>query len=215
MIRELREQDELRELEAMQRDVWGVDEIEVVSTLHFIASIAAGGIALGAFEDGTLAGFAWAFPGFDGKEPFLHSDMLAVRPQFRDRGVGRALKMAQREHALQRGFTRITWTFDPLQSRNAHLNFHVLGVTSRRYLRDFYGTTSSPLHAGGTDRLWVEWDLKGRREAPEVRERIEIPTAFDPSWRLRTREAFESAFSRGLICTDFERAPEFSAYLLD
>ena len=215
MIRELREQAELREVESLQREVWGVADLEIVSTTHFIASIQAGAIVLGAFEEGKLAGFAWAFPGFDGKEPFLHSDMLAVRPAWRDRGIGRALKLAQRDHALRRGFSRITWTFDPLQSRNAYLNLHILGVTSRRYLRDLYGTTSSPLHAAGTDRLWVEWDLKERtqRELP-TRERIEIPTLFDPAWRLGTREAFESAFARGLILTDFERGPETSFYLL-
>ena len=215
MIRELREQQELRDVEALQREVWGVADVEVVSTTHFIASIHAGAVVLGAFEDGELAGFAWAFPGFDGKEAFLHSDMLAVRPGHRDRGIGRALKLAQRDHALRHGFARITWTFDPLQSRNAHLNLHILGVTSRRYLRDCYGTTSSPLHAAGTDRLWVEWAVTERpQHDAATRERIEIPTHFDPAWRLRTREAFESAFARGLICAGFERGTETSSYLL-
>jgi predicted GNAT superfamily acetyltransferase len=203
-IREVRGIDELRVVEDMQIEVWGVKEREIVSALTLIPVIAVGGILLGAFDGGTMAGFVFGFPGFEGDERIIHSDMLAVRDSYRDRGLGRTLKLAQRERALAMGIEKITWTFDPIQSRNAHLNFG-LGVIADRYLRDFYFETSSPLHAGGTDRLWVTWYLHGL--APrDVRERIAIGS------RDAMRAAFESAFARGLIAFGFDRAS--NCYLL-
>ena len=203
-IREINGIDELRAVEDMQIEVWGIKEREIVSALTLIPVVAVGGILLGAFDEGTLVGFVYGFPGFEGDERIIHSDMLAVRKTYRDRGVGRALKLAQRDRALAMGVKKITWTFDPMQARNAHLNFG-LGVIADRYLRDFYFDTTSPLHAGGTDRLWVTWHLDGvpRREE---RERIAIST------RDAMREAFESAFARGLIAFGFDRTS--NSYLL-
>ena len=203
-IREIKGIAELRAVEDMEIEVWGVSEREIVSALTFIPVCAVGGILLGAFDEGTLVGFVYGFPGFEGDERIIHSDMLAVRKTYRDRGVGRALKMAQRDRALAMGVEKITWTFDPMQARNAQLNFG-LGVIADRYLRDFYFDTTSPLHAGGTDRLWVTWHLNGFAKK-EASERIAIST------RDQMRTQFESAFARGLVAVGFDRAS--NEYLL-
>ncbi len=198
-IREIGGREELRAVEALQKEVWGCEDREVVPYLHMIAARQVGAVLVGAFEGADLIGFAYGFPGFQGEHRVIHSDMLAVREAWRDRGVGRALKLAQRESALERGVDRITWTFDPLQTRNAYLNFEKLRVVADRYLRDFYGETSSPLHAGGTDRLWVTWHLRERPPLADPVERIEVTS------RGEVREAFERAFAAGLIVTGFDR----------
>jgi predicted GNAT superfamily acetyltransferase len=205
-IREIRGHAELRAVEELQKEVWGCSDLEVLPAIHMTAAREVGAILLGAFEGGTLIGFVYGFPGFEDERRVIHSDMLAVRDADRDRGVGRALKLAQREHALARGVDRITWTFDPFQARNAYLNFMRLGVTADRYLRDFYGETSSPLHAGGTDRLWVTWHLNGRPPIAETSERIAIAS------REKTRVDFERAFANGLIAIGFDR--ERSEYVM-
>ena len=198
-IREIRRRDELLAVEKLQQEVWGCNDLEVVPALHMIAALQVGAIVVGAFDGGSLIGFAYGFPGFEGEHRVIHSDMLAVRSSWRDRGIGRALKLAQREGALARGVDRITWTFDPLQTRNAFLNFEKLGVVADRYLRDFYGQTSSPLHAGGTDRLWVTWHLNGRPSFHPSAERVAVST------REETRGGLERAFKAGLIVTGFNR----------
>ena len=198
-IREIRGIDELRAVEALQREVWDCNDLEVLPAIHMIAAREVGAILLGAFDGGELVGFVYGFPGFEGEHRVIHSDMLAVRAGLRDRGLGRALKLAQREAALARGVDRITWTFDPLQTRNAFLNFEKLGVVADRYLRDFYGHTSSPLHAGGTDRIWVTWHLRERPAFQPSAERVAVTT------REETRRAFESAFAAGLIAVGFDR----------
>ena len=198
-IREIRGHAELRAVELLQKEVWDCNDIEVLPAIHMIASREVGAILLGAFDGDTLIGFVYGFPGFEGDARVIHSDMLAVREAYRDRGVGRALKFAQRESALARGIDRITWTFDPFQARNAYLNLVHLGGTADRYLRDFYGDTSSPLHAGGTDRLWVTWHLRLRPAITETTERVGIGS------RDKTRHQFERAFAKGLIATGFDR----------
>lgn len=198
-IREIEGRDELRAVEALQKEVWACDDLDVVPAVHMIAARAVGAILIGAFDGAEMIGFAYGFPGFEGEHRVIHSDMLAVRESWRDRGVGRALKLAQRDVALARGIDRITWTFDPLQTRNAFLNFEKLGVIADRYLPDFYGQTSSPLHAGGTDRLWVTWHLRGRPAHRETAERIAV------SNRKEMRRAFERAFAHGLIAVGFDR----------
>src|SRR5262249_31764584 len=110
-----------------------------------------------------------AFPSLEHGRLGLHSHTLAVRAGYADHGIGYCLKLGQRQRALARGITEITWTFDPLRSRNAHLNFAKLGVISDSYRPDFYGSqTSSSLHTNGTDRLWVKWNL----DQPHVERRL-------------------------------------------
>jgi len=198
-VREIRAIGELRAVEALQKEVWDCNDLEVLPAIHMIAAREVGAILIGAFDGGELVGFVYGFPGFEGEHRVIHSDMLAVRAGHRDRGLGRTLKLAQRDAALARGVDRITWTFDPLQTRNAFLNFEKLGVVADRYLRDFYGDTSSPLHAGGTDRLWVTWHLRERPAFQPSAERAAVTT------REETRRALESAFAAGFIVAGFDR----------
>ena len=171
VIRDIEELSEMRAVEELQKEVWRCADRDVVPALALIPSVEVGGILVGAFDGGELVGFAYGFVGLEGGRPIIHSDMLAVKPACRGRGLGYRLKLAQRERALARGVSAMTWTFDPLQSRNAHLNFAKLGVVAEHYKVNFYGEeTSSFLHRQtGTDRLWVCWRLTSER----VRKRLE------------------------------------------
>ncbi len=142
-----------------------------------IACKAAGHIFVGAFDRDNfdrdnkekLVGFAFGFLGREHGQTTIHSHMLAVLDAYRHLDLGSRLKQAQRERAMAMGVHEMTWTYDPLQSRNAHFNFSKLGVVSDTYKVDFYGPeTSSMLHRNGTDRLWVRWILNSRR----VRDRL-------------------------------------------
>lgn len=168
VIRDLTAISEMREVEELQRQVWGVDDLEVFPALALIPMREVGAVLIGAFDGERMAGFVFGFPGLEHRQPILHSDMLAVRPEYRSTGLGYKLKLAQRERALAMDLDTITWTFDPLQSRNAHLNFGRLGVVANRYCVNYYGETTSFLHQAGTDRLWVTWLLNSER----VRDRI-------------------------------------------
>ena len=165
VIRNVKSEAEHRQVEEIQKEAWGFNDLDIVPAATLIATQHAGGIVLGAFDGDRMFGFAYAFPGFEHGRASMHSHMLAVRPENRNAQAGFYLKLAQRELTLEKGLDEITWTFDPLQSLNAHLNFAKLGVVSRRYLVNFYGeTSSSPLHQGfGTDRLWVSWLLNTDR----------------------------------------------------
>ena len=198
-IRDLRTIDELNQLRAVEKDVWGMAGEDAIPLTIAIALKASGNIFVGAFEEKhssgkhgrhddrgptateyprtekeksekeKLVGFAFGFLGREHGQTTIHSHMLAVLDAYRHLDLGAKLKHAQRERALAMGVHEMTWTFDPLQSRNAHFNFAKLGVLSETYKVDFYGPeTSSNLHRNGTDRLWVRWLLGSRR----VRDRI-------------------------------------------
>jgi predicted GNAT superfamily acetyltransferase len=170
VIRDLESVADLQQAEAAEQEVWRLDDRDVTPLTLMIATKAAGSVWLGAFDGPKLAGFAFGFLGMEHGNLILHSHMLAVREPYRDLDLGRKLKLAQRERALAMRVQEMTWTFDPLQSRNAHLNFGKLGVVSETYKVDFYGPeTSSVLHQNGTDRLWVRWPLASRR----VRDRLQ------------------------------------------
>jgi predicted GNAT superfamily acetyltransferase len=161
---------QMKALEKLQQDVWGWNDLDTTPLMDFIILKELGGTLLGAFEGERLMGFAFGFVGYDEGQLVFHSHMLAVHPSRRECGLGFQLKLAQRAAALERGFERITWTFDPLQSTNAHLNLHKLGVVANRYKVNFYGEqTSSMLHRHiGTDRLWVDWFVKSKRVSDRV-----------------------------------------------
>ena len=165
---------QMKALEKLQQDVWGWDDLDTTPLMNFIIMKELGGTLIGAFDGEKVIGFAFGFVGWHDGQAVFHSHMLAVHPTYREHGIGLRLKLAQRTAALERGFEHITWTFDPLQSTNAHLNFHKLGVVSSKYKVNFYGNqSSSPLHRCiGTDRLWVEWFLKSQR----VAKRVQAPT---------------------------------------
>lgn len=237
---EVRPCETLEELGAcvrLQGEVWGYEGNDIIPRRAFVVARHIGGQVIGAFEaeGGGLVGFAMALPGVKTQEPgaggvpqaYLHSHMLAVKAEWRDSGLGQKLKILQREEALSRGITRMEWTFDPLEGKNAFLNIHRLGVVVRRYLPDFYGVSSSRLQNGlPTDRLLAEWHLNSIRVTsritgnpqplPPIKERIMIPAKMS-DWKaageiVRAREIqqsnrkqFEKAFAAGLAAVGFVR----------
>jgi predicted GNAT superfamily acetyltransferase len=178
VVREIAAPDELRAVEQLQKEVWGIPDLDVVPLTQLVAAKAAGGVLLGAFDGGALIGFVYGFVGYEKGHTTHHSHMLAVRPDYRNFSVGFKLKHAQRNVVSTQGITQITWTFDPLQSLNAYLNFSRLGVISDRYLIDFYGIdAASFLHRSGTDRLWVTWPLNSLNSDKASKAEIDIHTA--------------------------------------
>jgi len=148
----------------VEREVWKSSDIDVVPIPLFVVASETGGQVLGAYHGADLVGFTLAITGWRARKPFLHSHMTAVLDAYRDRGVGRRLKLYQREDAIARGIALVVWTFDPLVPRNAYFNFMRLGAIARRYLPNAYGITTSPLHGSlPTDRLVAEWHLKSHR----------------------------------------------------
>lgn len=184
-IRGLESIDDLRKITDVEKAVWGSDERDTIPVLLFIAAKEAGSIFIGAFDDERLIGFAFGFPGLEAGHVSIHSHETAVLPEYRDLNLGYKLKLAQRERALQMGISEITWTFDPLQARNAHFNFSKLGVVSDRYKIDFYGhESSSVLHQNGTDRLWVSWFLDGARVRQKLASASEASDCISPQVML-------------------------------
>ena len=163
-IREIDELAQMRAVEELQKEIWGIPDLDVVPLTHLVAAREAGGVLIGAFEGDMLIGFVYGFPSFERGQLAHHSHMLAVKPDYRNIDLGRRLKLAQREHVMAQGIGLISWTFDPLQSLNAYFNFSKLGVLADRYLPDFYGEdAASFLHRTGTDRLWVSWFVSSER----------------------------------------------------
>ena len=159
VIRDIESLEEMHEVEQLQREIWGVEDLEIYPALALKPQKEVGATLIGAFAEGRMVGFVFGFPGILDGETIIHSDMLGISPAYRSNNLGYLLKIAQRDAAIALGVKRITWTFDPLQSRNAHFNFSKLGVIADRYYVDYYGVTSSFLHRYGTDRLWVTWLL--------------------------------------------------------
>jgi predicted GNAT superfamily acetyltransferase len=155
---------ELEACVALQKEVWNFSDMDLVPLRMFVVADKVGGQVLGAFHGDKMIGFAMAVPGTRGGHAYLHSHMLAVRADFRNSGIGRRLKLAQRDDALARGIALMEWTFDPLEIKNAWLNIVRLGAIARRYNINQYGITSSPLQGGlPSDRLVAEWWLDSRR----------------------------------------------------
>ena len=162
--------DEFAACADLERTVWGSPDIELVPSALFAITPETGGQVLGAFDDGRMIGFTLAVGGCRGgstghrPQPYLHSHMTAVLPDYRNLGIGRKLKLFQREEALSRGIALVEWTFDPLELRNAYFNLVRLGAIIRRFLPNLYGITASPLHSGmPTDRFVAEWWLSSAR----------------------------------------------------
>ncbi len=175
-IRPLTTLDECRQVAALEKVVWEFTDAEdVIPPALLIVSIKRGGILLGAVDAaGTLQGFVYSMPAVKDGRLTQWSHMLAVAPQARETGLGRRLKLSQREYALRAGIDLIEWTFDPLQSLNAHLNLSKLGTVVEEYEEDVYGQSTSPLHRGTpTDRFVAEWRLS----APHVERRISASAA--------------------------------------
>jgi predicted GNAT superfamily acetyltransferase len=176
-IRPVQTHAEYTAVEQIQRDAWGEGDAEIVPYHMLVAAQKGGGLVLAAFEtqsDGTeqMVGFVFGFLGRAADGQIKHCSHLAgVSPTCQNRNVGYRLKLAQREYVLAQGLDLITWTFDPLESRNARLNFHKLGGVCQTYLRDLYGEMRDALNAGlPSDRFEVEWHIRSAHVADRLRD---------------------------------------------
>jgi len=213
-IRELSTEPELREAVALQKTIWGFEDADLLPFRMFVVATKIGGQLLGAFDADHMVAFCVAIPGLKkGGKVYLHSHMLGVLPEYRNAGIGRQLKLRQRDDALRRGVDLIEWTFDPLDVKNAHFNVERLGAIVRRYTRNQYGVSSSTLHGGlPTDRLVAEWWIGKPRPTAEIIERIQVPADIESARAKQAEIAdqFERWFARGLTVVGFEGA----SYLL-
>src|SRR5437764_11293703 len=164
-VRLVRSHDEFAACEAMSRDIWGAAERNVVPRELLLTIQLNGGLVHGAFfPDGRLVGFCFAFAGIREGQLRLCSHQLGVVPELRGGGIGIALKEAQRADALRLGYELVSWTFDPLEARNAYINLHRLGCVARLYDRDHYGAMEDELNRGvPSDRFEAEWWLQATR----------------------------------------------------
>ena len=212
----------------LQREVWGFSDLELIPLRVFSVASKIGGQIIGAWDGDTMVGFAFSLPGTHRRYPYLHSHMLGVKESYRNTGLGRRIKLFQREDAIERGYDLLEWTFDPLEIKNAYFNIERLGAIARRYNLNQYGITTSPLQGFlPTDRLVAEWWIKSRRVEtllssgrlpgfqPELQ--INVPAEIY-AWKAsaetrpkaaevqaRNRDLFLSAFSKGLACLGYGR----------
>ena len=237
-IRQLSTRDELVAVVNLQREIWGFEDIDLLPLRLFVVASKIGGQVLGAYNGEELVAFCLCIPGIKtDAQPYLHSHMLGVAPDWRNSGIGRQLKLRQREYALANGIGLIEWTFDPLEIKNAFFNIERLGAIVRRYVHNQYGISTSHLHAGlPTDRLVPEWWISSARveaiclpgarayNRPPIEARISVPAEIA---ELRERDAnrardiqsaigeqFDLHFGAGLAVIGFERTPEAGIYLL-
>ncbi len=232
-VRHLRQHEEFVEAVRLQQEIWGFEDNELLPVRLFVVATKIGGQVIGAFEGGRMVAFLVAIPGIRSGQPYLHSHMLGVRPEYRDRGLGRLLKLQQRREALERGIKLIEWTFDPLELKNAFFNIERLGAIMRRFNPNQYGTTSSHLHGGlPTDRLVAEWHIADPRveavvtglprQRPLVQAEITVPATIaslrtsNPAHardiQRRIGDQFQEHFARGLAVIGFERSRDFGRY---
>lgn len=238
-IREVTELEDFAQVVRLQQEIWGFEDFELLPLRLFIVASKIGGQVLGAFDGSKVIAFGIGIPGLKPSgQMYLHSQMLGVLPPYRNTGVGRRLKLRQREFALASRLELIEWTFDPLETKNAFFNIERLGAIVRRYVYNQYGTTTSHLHGGlPTDRLVAEWWVQSPRaealaslgSAPparssDVRARILVPAEIaqlreeDPS-RARELQSsiaaqFDQHFGNGLAVIGFERSEQAGTYLL-
>jgi predicted GNAT superfamily acetyltransferase len=172
---------ELKACVALQEETWGEGFSERVPPAILKVAQILGGVAAGAWSpEGSLDGFVFGMTGVKDGETVHWSDMLAVRRGIRDEGLGTRMKVYQRDVLLRKGVRTMFWTFDPLQSRNAYLNFSKLGILVREYARDMYGETDSPLHRGiGTDRFIALWLMDAERVVARLTGRERGPAPED------------------------------------
>lgn len=238
-IRPCQSLQELAACVTLQKQIWGYAEHEVYPLRLFVNLTKIGGHVLGAFTPkGQLVGFVGSMPAWRGRERYYHSLSLGVLPAHENRGLGRALKFAQRRMALRAGVHRIEWTFDPLRAKNAFFNIERLGAIVRRYLADYYGHVESRLQLGlRSDRLAAEWWLKSPRvnralkgqppRMAKLKPAAEVPIPSDlgslveaDRAKARTaqravREQLQKYFARKLAITGFATDGQTARYLLD
>jgi len=235
-VRQLTTHPEFQDAVKLQQAIWGFEDIELLPVRLFVVASRVGGHAFGAYDGGRMIGFCLAIPGLkSGGKYYLHSHMLGVLPEYRNAGVGRSLKLAQRQEALARGIELIEWTFDPLEIKNAFFNMERLGAIVRRYVLNQYGTTSSRLHGGlPTDRCVAEWWISSPRAEAVIKNqpfprnpaevRISVPadiaevraTDHDRARAIQARvsEQFLEHLGKGLAVIGFEKSLQNGTYLL-
>ncbi len=238
-IRSLQSLDAFAEAVEVQRAVWRLPDLDLNPVRWFVVADHVGGQVFGAYDGERLIGFCAAVPGIktDGSV-YLHSHMLAVLPEYRDGGIGRRLKLFQRDDALRRNIRLVEWTFDPLELKNAWLNIERLGATVRTYLPNQYGTMGSARTGGlPSDRLLAEWHLDSERVLTRAAGssagsagsggalRVSYPASIGPlrlseperarEIQRRNGEALASAFARGFAITGFERSDAEGTYILE
>lgn len=235
VVRKCETLEEFHSCVDLQREIWGEKDLEVEPATMFVVAAHTGGQVLGAFDGDRLIGYTLAVVGLHNGVPCLHSHMTGVQAGYRDRGVGRMLKMYQRDEALSRGIRLIQWTFDPLEIRNAYFNLNRLGAICRKYFPNLYGITTSPLHRGlATDRLLVEWQLDSARTVAAIGDLVKTPAEAPASIELppelerwqkenspevgkvqaRLREEFTRWFDKGYAAVAVRTGPGNRAYLL-
>jgi len=184
VIKILETPEDMIAIEALQRAVWHGSETDVVPAHLLITAVHNGGIVAGAFVDDRIIGFVFGFPGLestpDGPRPKHCSHMMGVHPDYRDSGVGFALKRAQWQMVRHQGLDHITWTYDPLLSRNAYLNISKLGAVCNTYRRSEYGEMRDGLNVGlPSDRFQVDWWVNTRRVERRLSKRARRPLKLD------------------------------------
>ncbi|HWC96770.1 MAG TPA: hypothetical protein VG456_08475 [Candidatus Sulfopaludibacter sp.] len=235
-IRQLFHLDEFQDVLRLQKEIWGFDDVELLPLRFLVVVSKVGGHVFGAYDGDKMIAFCFAIPGIKpGNIPYLHSHMLGTLAEYRDLGIGRKLKLRQREDALARGIQLIEWTFDPLEVKNAFFNIERLGAIVRRYNENQYGLTASPLHGGlPTDRCYAEWwidsprvktILAGGQCEASAHVRIAYPSDIgriraEDNVRARAiqrtnAEKFMTAFAQGMAVTRFQRSPDEGTYLLE
>ena len=240
-IRECTTIEEFDRCVALQREAFGLPDLELSPRRHLIVSRQAGGWTLGAFVADRMVGFVHHLAAVRGNEIFGYSHVMAVAKDYQNKGVGARLKWAQRERALRDGRKLIKWTWDPMLGRNAHFNLNRLGATVESYLDDFYGVDYGADRPEDdrpglpSDRLSATWSIDSARvhalakgaEAPFEGKRV-ATIAIPADWNVfvkrdvqrardeqtRVREEFQRAFAQGLVCAGFERGEEQSRYVL-
>jgi predicted GNAT superfamily acetyltransferase len=227
-VRECVSVEDFQQCIELERAVWKDDDIGIMPIRLYMISKACKAPTIGAFDNaGRLVGFVHSSLALMGKQVVYHSHLAAVVEALRHKDIGRRMKLAQRDYAIKAGIPLIIWTFDPLQSRNAHLNINKLGAIIRRYEINYYGEGLSSVFGAGvpSDRVFAEWwllspqveaALAGNR--PEVSSRdntVTIPDDIDAvsarspedrlRWRLKVREEFTARLGQGLVARGFDR----------
>jgi predicted GNAT superfamily acetyltransferase len=207
LIRPLLRHKEYREAESLQKEVWEFEDREIIPSNELITAQRNGGLVLGAFKGSRLIGFCFGMTGYKDGKVYHCSRMLAVLPDYRDRGVGLMLKLAQRRFVLKAGLDLIKWTFDPLQSKNGYFNLRKLGVVVREYVVNLYGESTSKFNLGfQTDRFVPEWWIK----TDHVKERIKGRLKDDPKRLLLSKDIFIANLAkvdkRGILLPEPQKA---------
>lgn len=188
-IRSVQTHAEYRAVEQLQQDVWGRSSVALVHNGVLLTAQKNGGLVLGAFERDAspesdeagsvgLVGFVFGFVGLTPEGTVKHCSHIAgVLPRCQGRGVGYRLKLEQRRRVLAQGIELVTWTFDPLESRNAYFNMRKLGVTCRTYWPNLYGDMRDAVNAGlPSDRFQVDWHIASEHVAGRLRTVLPTPS---------------------------------------